>query len=96
MSAQLEYQGIKETIGTLALRIRDRFPSSGLYEVCTQLKDLGDETEQVTEFHGVEATQAANELKNLCTGLSRKIWQKIMIIRTLNPLEEQANNQVVS
>lgn len=231
MSAQLDYQGIKETVGTLLLRIKDRFPESGLYDVCKQLEDLGDETKQVTErigqpiwpvrifscvlmlvfiialltllgnfqtendaslfavvqtldagaslliflgistiflwsieqrlrrkhairainrlrdlahvidmkqltkdpdglvaiahptehspkrgldayalgryldyctemlslvsklgylyvteFHDVEATQAANELENLCTGLSRKIWQKIMIIRTQNPL----------
>jgi len=231
MSARLEYQGIKETIGTLLLRIEDRFPESGLYDVCKQLQGLGNETEQVTdrigqplwgvrivscvlilvfitalfallgnsrtqdnpslfsvvqtldagaslliflgisalflwsieqrvrrrhairainmlrdlahvidmkqltkdpdglvpiahptehspkrgldayalgryldyctemlslvsklgylyvtEFHDVEATQAANELENLCTGLSRKIWQKIMIIRTQTPV----------
>ena len=93
MSAQLEYQGIKEAIGMLMLRIKDRFPGSGLYDVCKQLQDLGDETEQVTEFHDVEATQAANELENLCTGLSRRIWRKIMIIRTQNPLNEQTPRQ---
>lgn len=227
MSAQLDYDEIKATIGTLMLRIRDRFPSSGLYDVCSQLRDLGDETKSVaerlgqpiwrvrlvscglllifttallvilsgykaqkdvtlfsivqtldaganlliligvsaiflwsieqrlrrrraiqainelrdlahvvdmkqltkdpdgvakvtnptkhspkrtldafalgryldycsemlslisklgylyvTKFHDVEATRAANELENLCTGLSRKVWQKIMIIRT--------------
>ena len=26
-----------------------------------------------------------NELESLCTGLGRKIWQKIMILQTLDP-----------
>ncbi len=36
----------------------------------------------IAEFHDTEATKAANELENLCNGLSRKIWQKIMILRS--------------
>jgi len=36
----------------------------------------------ITDFHDPEATRAANELENLCTGLCRKIWQKIMILRS--------------
>ena len=52
MSAQLDFEGIKTTISTLMLRIRDRFPSSGLYDVCTQLHDLSEETEKVTETIG--------------------------------------------
>lgn len=35
----------------------------------------------VAKFNDTEATNAANDLETLCTGLSRKIWQKIMILR---------------
>ncbi len=28
-----------------------------------------------------EVAREANDLESLCTGLSRKIWQKIMILR---------------
>ena len=30
------------------------------------------------------ALQAVNEIENLTTGLSRKIWQKVMILDTLS------------
>jgi hypothetical protein len=33
---------------------------------------------------------AVNEVENLCTGLSRKIWQKIMILPTLSEAEAPA------
>ncbi|MCP4043385.1 MAG: hypothetical protein GY731_15760 [Gammaproteobacteria bacterium] len=36
----------------------------------------------ISKFNDPVATNAVNELENLTTGLSRKIWQKIMILRT--------------
>jgi hypothetical protein len=35
----------------------------------------------VQRFHDPVATEAVNDLEDLCTGLARKIWQKIMIIQ---------------
>ncbi len=37
----------------------------------------------VQYFDDRVALQAVNEIENLTTGLSRKIWQKVMIIDTL-------------
>ncbi|MCA9198714.1 MAG: hypothetical protein KDA87_14295 [Planctomycetales bacterium] len=37
----------------------------------------------VSRFEDPTANQSAVELESLCTGLSQKIWQKIMIIRSL-------------
>ena len=68
MSAQLDFEGIKTTIS----------------DYCTEMLSLTSKLGYlyVTEFHDVEATRAANELEGLCTGLSRKIWQKIMILKS--------------
>ena len=37
----------------------------------------------VSEFDDQEASQSASELESLCSGLSRKIWQKIMVLQNL-------------
>lgn len=39
----------------------------------------------VARFDDPEATNAVNQLEDLTNGLSRKIWQKIMILRSTNP-----------
>ena len=39
----------------------------------------------VQHFDDPQALAAVNEVENLCTGLSRKIWQKIMIAETAGP-----------
>ncbi len=39
----------------------------------------------ITKFDDPDANQSVNELENLTTGLSRKIWQKIAIINTRKP-----------
>ena len=39
----------------------------------------------VQHFDDAQALSAVNEVENLCTGLSRKIWQKIMIVETALP-----------
>ena len=36
----------------------------------------------VQHFDDAQALSAVNEVENLCTGLSRKIWQKIMIVES--------------
>jgi hypothetical protein len=36
----------------------------------------------VQDFHDPVATAAVNDLESLTTGLSRKIWQKIIILRS--------------
>jgi hypothetical protein len=40
----------------------------------------------VQDFHDPVATEAVNDLENLTTGLARKIWQKIIILRN-QPIE---------
>ena len=45
------------------------------------------------DFNDPEATRAVNELENFCTGLSRKVWQKIMILRTLSHLDTAGTGQ---
>jgi len=42
----------------------------------------------VQDFHDPAATAAVNDLENLTTGLSRKIWQKIIILRN-RPIEAE-------
>lgn len=37
----------------------------------------------VQDFHDATAMAAVNEIENLTNGLSRKIWQKIMVLHTL-------------
>ena len=46
----------------------------------------------IQEFPDSEAVGAVNELESLTTGLSRKIWQKIMILNT-EPLEQETKQK---
>ena len=50
---------------------------------CTEMLSLVSKTGflYVQDFHDPVATEAVNDLEDLATGLSRKIWQKIMILR---------------
>jgi len=52
-------------------------------DYCTEMLSLTSKLGYlyVENFHDTEVSNAATELENLCTGLSRKIWQKIMILR---------------
>ncbi len=56
-------------------------------DYCTEMLSLVSKLGYlyVASFHDSDATDAANDLENLCTGLSRKIWQKIMILRGMKP-----------
>ncbi|WP_145359182.1 hypothetical protein [Alienimonas californiensis] len=44
----------------------------------------------VQRFDDATALSAVNEVENLCSGLSRKIWQKIMIIEAALPKSSDA------
>jgi hypothetical protein len=80
---------IQATIDRLYKRINDRFPEAGLARVCLRLHEVSLEVDQtvrwigefVQDFHDPVATEAVNDLESLTTGLSRKIWQKIVILR---------------
>lgn len=52
-------------------------------DYCTELLSLIGKLGflYVQDFHDPAATSAVNDLESLTTGLSRKIWQKIMMIR---------------
>ena len=52
-------------------------------DYCTELLSLIGKLGflYVQDFHDPVATSAVNDLENLTTGLSRKIWQKIMILQ---------------
>ncbi len=60
----------------------DAFSLGRYLDYCTEMLSLVSKLGYlyVAEFHDGEATKAANELENLCNGLSRKIWQKIMML----------------
>ena len=51
-------------------------------DYCTEMLSLVSKLGYlyVSKFNDTEATDAANDLENLCTDLVRKIWQKIMVI----------------
>ena len=44
----------------------------------------------LNKFEDQAAIATVNEIENLTTGLSRKIWQKIMISQTLSPDDEES------
>ena len=52
-------------------------------DYCTEMLSLTSKLgyQYVAKFNDTDATNAANDLETLCTSLSRKIWQKIMILR---------------
>lgn len=60
-------------------------------DYCTEMLSLTSKLGYlyVAKFPDTEATDAANDLETLCTSLSRKIWQKIMILRGM-PTEKKA------
>ena len=63
-------------------RTLDAFSLGRYLDYCTEMLSLVSKLGYlyVAEFHDAEATKAVNELENLCNGLSRKIWQKIMML----------------
>jgi hypothetical protein len=58
-------------------------------DYCTEMLSLVSKTAflYIQDFHDPVATEAVNDLEDLCTGLSRKMWQKIMMIHTKGTLK---------
>ncbi len=65
----LDADKVAETVVKLSQRIEERFPEAGLARMCRELDDD-------------VVLAAVNEVETLTTGLSRKIWQKLMILET--------------
>lgn len=61
-----------------------RFELSRYLDYCTEMLSLTGKvaTLYVQDFQDGVVLEAVNDLENLTTGLSRKIWQKIMILDT--------------
>ncbi len=69
-------------------RTLDTFALGRYLDYCTEMLSLTSKLGYlyVENFHDTEVTNAATELENLCTGLSRKIWQKIVILQNRTPV----------
>jgi len=109
----LDPDRIVDTIRTLRNRIEERFPGSGLGQLCSSLHEIGEHTKTrldrverpneelggyldycsellsltsklaalyAERFSDSVVLQAVDEVETLTTGLSRKIWQKIMML----------------
>lgn len=65
-------------------RKHDAFALGRYLDYCTEMLSLTSKLGYlyVESFHDTEVTNAATELESLCTGLSRKIWQKIVILQS--------------
>ena len=65
-------------------RILDAFALGRYLDYCSEMLSLVSKMGflYVQNFDDPEANSAANELEILSTGISRKIWQKIMILRS--------------
>jgi hypothetical protein len=63
------------------------FELSRYLDYCSELLSLVSKLASIYAQHFPEGTvvSAVNELENLTTGLSRKIWQKIVILQGSNP-----------
>lgn len=66
-------------------RTMDRFMLGRYLDYCSEMLSLTGKVGAiyVENFSDSQAVSAVNELENLTTGLSRKIWQKIMILHSV-------------
>ncbi len=60
-------------------------------DYCTEMLSLAGKIAvlYVQRFNEPAIVTAVNEIENLTTGLARKIWQKLIILESFRPLEEQ-------
>ena len=92
----LDPERIVRTISQLNHRIDERFPGSGLGRVCASLLDVGDYCSELLaltsklaalyaeRFNDSVVLQAVDEVEALTSGLSAKIWQKIMVLDAID------------
>ncbi len=68
-----------------------RFELTRYLDYCSEMLSLIGKISAlyVQNFDDSVALSAVNEIEGLTTGLSRKIWQKIMILRTTEPHEHR-------
>lgn len=73
--------------GILPPRRMTRFELSRYLDYCSEMLSLTGKIGAlyVQNFDDAVALQAVNEVEELTTGLSRKIWQKLMVLYMLQP-----------
>ena len=69
------------------LRVMNRFELSRYLDYCSELLSLAGKLAALYAQYLPDPVvlTAVNEVENLTVGLSRKIWQKIMILDTIQP-----------
>ena len=96
---QIDPDKVLSTVRQLRARIGERFPDSGTLGQADELVKIGERTRSriawilrptgkiasiySQSFADSQAVAAVNEIETLTTGLSRKIWQKIMILQEM-------------
>ncbi len=72
----------------------DRFQLRRYLDYCSEMLSLTGKLAAllVQNFDDAVALASVNEVESLTTGLSRKIWQKIMILHTVAPTELEGTN----
>jgi hypothetical protein len=80
--------------GLVAARPMTLFELSRYLDYCSEALSLTGKVAAlyVQRFADVVALQAVNEIEELTSGLSRKIWQKLSVLYTLPPLEPSATD----
>lgn len=73
--------------GVLPARSMTRFELTRYLDYCTEALSLTGKVAAlyIQNFDDPVALQAVNEVEDLTTGLSRKIWQKLMILYAMGP-----------
>jgi hypothetical protein len=73
--------------GILAARSMSLFELSRYLDYCSEALSLTGKVAAlyVQRFDDAVALQAVNEVEELTTGLSRKIWQKLMVLYSVEP-----------
>jgi hypothetical protein len=73
-------------------RILSRFELSRYLDYCSEMLSIAGKIAAlyIQDFDDDVALAAVNEVENLTTGLSRKIWQKLMIVFAMGPEEPGA------
>lgn len=68
-------------------RILSRFELSRYLDYCSEMLSIAGKIAAlyIQDFDDDVALAAVNEVENLTTGLSRKIWQKLMIVFAMGP-----------
>ena len=82
-----KHEGEDQQTGVLPPREMTRFELSRYLDYCSELLSITGKIAAlyIQDFDDDGALAAVNEIEDLTTGLSRKIWQKLMILYTPAP-----------